>query len=600
MGNWLRRILVPVRDALRDDRRSLLLVIAIASTGFGLLAPVDRLSRSGPEGPALALPAIPEPDAPVRWTATARTPDATQAGAVDELLTVLLALAWVSLIIGAVTILARYIARASRRAADIGVRRAVGASRRDVALSLVLEAATVAGAGLMVGMLLALVADQLARAGWPGFMASGIPWSGKAAVAAVLAILIGGLLALGFAREEDLRHAEEHQVDLRVPMVQLGFSLAIALTSGLLLERATVSPPPTGATPDASRVVIQLDSGITEPAIRAERFDLLLTRLARSVEPGSIRVTASGDGLGLGMQDVVTTDCGQCSRAGIITRYVWVTSLYRFVTADSFQAGNLRLIEGRGFTANDRWDTERVAVVNRHLALRHFQNGQPVGRNLFLGGGFSSEPYRVVGVVDDARSQSLGAARQARETVYLSVLQVPPRNLDLQLQTAGPERVAEIARQTLGSQARTGPAQRRIDQLTIQARAVSWFGGWFGVVGAVVLLAGVAGTFGIVAMWVGSQAHELAVRRAVGASRWRLMGRLLVRAAGIGVGGMVVGLFLFFVVLRQMLTAQFAGMPAWQGPLFYRTAALLVAVGLAAAWVPAWKLVRKPPASLLG
>ena len=247
MSNWLRRILVPVRDALRDDRRSLLLVIAIASTGFGLLAPIDRLSRSGPEGPALALPAIPDPDAPVRWTRAARTPDATQARAVDELLTVLLALAWVALLIGAVTILARYIARASRRAADIAVRRAVGASRRDVTFSLVLESAAIAGAGLLVGMLLAMVADQLARTGWPGFMATGIPWSGKAAAAAVLAIVVGGLLALGFSREEDLRQAEEHQVDLRVPMVQLGFSLAIALTSGLLLERAAV--PPSAAEP---------------------------------------------------------------------------------------------------------------------------------------------------------------------------------------------------------------------------------------------------------------------------------------------------------------------------------------------------------------
>ena len=599
MGEWLRRILIPVRDALRDDRRSLLLVIAIASTGFGLLAPIDRLARSDAEGPALALPAITEPDAPVGWTPTARTPDATQARAVRELLTVLLSLAWAALIIGAVTILARYIARASRRAADTGVRRAVGASRRDVALSLVLESTAIAAAGLMAGMLLAIAMDQVARNSWPGSMAPGFPWSGRAALAALLTILVGGVLALGFTRPEDLHEPEERQVNLRVPVVQLGFSLAIALTSGLLLERAAVSPPPAGSARDAAQVVIQLDSGITEPAIRAERFNVLLARLAQGVEP-SIRATAPGDGLGLGMQDVVTTDCGQCSRAGIITRYIWVTSVYRFVSPDSFQAGGSSLIEGRGFTAEDRWDSPRVAVVNRHLALRHFQNGQPLGRNLFLGGGWPREPYRVVGVVDDAPAEALGGARQASETVYLSVLQVPPRTIDLELQSARPELVAGIARQTLGSQARTGPVQRRTDQLTIQARAVSWFGGWLGVVGAVVLLAGVAGTFGIVAMWVGSLAHELAVRRAVGAPRWRLMAGLLTRAAGIGLGGTAVGLFIFFVVLREMLTAQFAGLPAWQGPLFYRTAGLLVGVGLAAAWLPAWQLIRKPPASLLG
>jgi ABC-type antimicrobial peptide transport system permease subunit len=75
---------------------------------------------------------------------------------------------------------------------------------------------------------------------------------------------------------------------------------------------------------------------------------------------------------------------------------------------------------------------------------------------------------------------------------------------------------------------------------------------------------------------------------------------MLTRAAGIGLGGTAVGLLIFFVVLREMVAAQFSGLPAWQPLLFYRTAALLVGVGLVAAWLPAWKLVRKPPASLLG
>ncbi|HEX9895979.1 MAG TPA: FtsX-like permease family protein [Gemmatimonadales bacterium] len=595
-----RRILVPVRDALRDGRRTVLLVVAVGGTGFGLLAPIDRLT----EGPVnrLLLPAIADAGAIIGWTASARSPAATQARAVGDLLTALLVLAWAAMAIAAVTILTHYIARASRRGADIGVRRAVGASRRDVFLALLVEAGVTAAAAVLLGVLLAVAAHLTGAGAWPGTIASVNPWPVVVTLALVAAIGLGSFLSLGFAAPENLLHPDEGQVNLQIPAVQLGCSLAMVLSSALLLDRGTAKSEP-AAGPGPAGVIVQLDSGLTEPSIRSERFGVLLSRLEREVDHSRVSLTGAGDRLGLGTQDIVTTDCGRCYRSGVFLRYLHVNAVHRFVSPDSFEAGGMRLVNGRGFTSQDGWNSPRVAVVNRHLALRHFQQGQAIGRDLYLGTGWPRSPYRVVGIVDDRPAQVLGGAFQPFEMVYLSVLQLPPPAVELLVR--GRERdvstdaVLEIARQSLGGQVRPLQVTREGDYLAAQLSSIRWFGVWFGAAGVVVLLAGVAGTFGIVAMWVRSLAHELAVRRALGASRRRIMGFVLGRAAGIGVGGIGVGLFLFFVVFRETLSGQLSNLPAWQPRVFIGTALLLLGVALGAALLPAWRMTHRQPSTFL-
>jgi putative ABC transport system permease protein len=596
MSHRLLSILLPLRDALWEGRRTVLLVVLVAAVAFGLLTPVQALSDSGSgTGPRLLLAPIPQVGALLSWSKEAQTAAATQARALQDLLVALLALGWTAMAMAGTTILIRYIIRAQQRGADIGVRRAVGASRRDVALALAAEAGLTSVLALMIGGVFAWATYRVAVSTWPGEAQPGALVFAGGVAALVTVIWVGILISMGFLSSQQMLNPDEGQVNLQIPALQLGISLAVVLTSTVLLDRGRGTQPTPGGT-RGSGIVVQLDSGLTEPAVRAEKFGVLLSRVGREVDHSRVSLSGPGTLMGLGTVDVLTTDCGQCYVGGIYLRYKTVNAVHQFVSPDTFEAKGLRLAGGRGFTSRDSWGAPRVAVVNRHLALRHFQQGQAVGRSIFLGDGWPGRPYTVIGIVDDSPSRVIGGGLQPFETVYLSVLQFPPPTVDLLVRTEQPlesDHLLSLARQTLSPQARASVPQAEWELHAAQNLPVSWIGAWFGGAGLIVFLIAIGGTFGTVALWVRSLASELALRRALGARRAAIMRFVMGRAAGIGLGGSALGLFLFLVVLRQSLVSSLYGLRSWQPRVFLLVSGTLISVALIAAFLPTLRLIRR-------
>jgi hypothetical protein len=267
------------------------------------------------------------------------------------------------------------------------------------------------------------------------------------------------------------------------------------------------------------------------------------------------------------------------------------------VSPDSFVAGGARVVAGRGLTEADRIGSARVAVVNRHLAARYFQRGEAVGRKMWLGSDLRREPYEVVGIVDDAPSDVLGGALQPRQVVYLSVLQLPPAEADLLIRTDAPmdpSAIEATIRDSIGSAKVTSVTpESRYD--TMQSRPAVWFGAWFALAGLIVMLTGTSGTFSAVKLWVDSLAAELSLRRAVGASKARIAGFVLARALGIGAGGVALGLFLYFVIVRGALTAVVRDLPTWNAQVFAVLGLSFGVIALVAAGIPTIALLRRPP-----
>jgi ABC-type antimicrobial peptide transport system, permease component len=225
--------------------------------------------------------------------------------------------------------------------------------------------------------------------------------------------------------------------------------------------------------------------------------------------------------------------------------------------------------------------------------------GLPIGRRLLLG----DDPrtwYTVVGVVDVPPPAGLGGALLPVFTVYASVLQHPPRAIELLLRARGrasADPVAPIVHSL-------GVDPRRVDRITAAAllaaeRApVAWFGRWFALDGWATLLLALAGTVVQMTLWVRSLEPGLWLRRALGASRARIIALVLSQAVLVGALGVAIGLC-FGPAVRSALGTLVRGLPAWDGGVALQYAAVLVStIMLAAVW-PAWRASRRNPARLL-
>ena len=133
-----------------------------------------------------------------------------------------------------------------------------------------------------------------------------------------------------------------------------------------------------------------------------------------------------------------------------------------------------------------------------------------------------------------------------------------------------------------------------------ETAAIRWFARRFGFIGAIIFLVAMVGTFDTMRMWLRGLSHELAIRRAVGATKHRIAWWVLARAAGAGIAGTALGVFLYLSVMMPAVSELMNGVPVWDSQVALGSAALLVAAMLAGAAVPLRKLLREPVAGGLG
>jgi predicted permease len=262
------------------------------------------------------------------------------------------------------------------------------------------------------------------------------------------------------------------------------------------------------------------------------------------------------------------------------------------------------VLEGRDLSWGDRVDAPPVALVNREFVQRHFGGRSPVGRRLRLDG--ASEWVTVVGVVPDVglRVAAVGGLRGRHgDGVYLPLLQVS-------------ELGAAVVSRTRGSGLGLTPAMRdavrRLDpdvpltgmatlaaalaQSTSPERVLGQLFLSFGLSGLVLAAVGLAG---LVAHGVGQRTRELGIRLALGADPRRV--RALVMRGGLAslAAGVGIGLGLAFLV-SPLLGEALMGVDPRDWRLYLGTALGLGLVGVGAAWLPARRVTRLAPASVLG
>jgi putative ABC transport system permease protein len=213
---------------------------------------------------------------------------------------------------------------------------------------------------------------------------------------------------------------------------------------------------------------------------------------------------------------------------------------FRVVAGDYFSTIGVPVV-GRTFDDTDREDGARVAMVNRTLAQRYFPGENPLGRQVWVGGGIGQAT--VVGVVGDVRHRGLAA--RPRPELYVPLRQYPHGGMTVVVRGLGdPAGLTRILKESIY---RIDPAQPITGLTTVpdllrgsvapQRFNLLLLGGF----AALALVLAAVGVYGIVAYTVSGRTREIGIRIALGAAGREVGRAVMGPALGPSLAGVAIG-----------------------------------------------------------
>ncbi len=280
----------------------------------------------------------------------------------------------------------------------------------------------------------------------------------------------------------------------------------------------------------------------------------------------------------------------------------------------------IRLLGGRGFTAEDGPGAELVTVVSKALADRLFpgaDGGAALGRRVTfeLPEGTDGPPrtLTVIGVTADFPTSQMSTEREqlllplaqhsdvVQDSVPVNddrsglpklmvVARSAPGEPPLQLTAALENAIREVDPDFEPSSIVTGVSLRRfsMDDFLVQSAVA-------GISGGVILLLAALGIYGVVGLMVATRTREIAVRVTLGASRLRVIGMILFDVVKLVAPGVAVGLLIAAALVR--LDGGILGVPlSGLEPLAYVAGATVATViAVLASLVPARRAASVQP-----
>ncbi len=271
--------------------------------------------------------------------------------------------------------------------------------------------------------------------------------------------------------------------------------------------------------------------------------------------------------------------------------------MLNWVAPKYFATFGTPLLAGRDFTWSERGTPP--AIVNRAMARYYFGGENPIGRRFTLER--EPAPREIVGVVGDAKYDELHDAPP--RTIYLPAFRaggVEGNRFALRTNVE-PESVAPDVRRALRATMSTVPISNlttladQMDASIVPERLLAMLSRWFAVTG--VLLAAI-GLYGLLSYSVTRRTREIGVRMALGAVRGEVIGMVLGDALWMLAAGVAAGALLAFWSLR--LAARLVpDLPISNAAPILFGGAMLAAIGLIAAYLPARRAARVEPMAAL-
>jgi predicted permease len=551
------------------------------------------------------------------WTVNALPLQATIVGDVRQTFRLLLGAVALVLLIACVNVASLQLARGAARSGEIALRAAMGADSSRILRLLLAESLLVSLAGGAVGLTLTYAGVSIVRALAPADL-SGVADVGIDARVLLFTLVVSAATSLVFGLAPGVIAARPHLAQLlrgggrggsadrsrtraRKALVAAEIALALVLLAGGgLLVRSFVQLKRTASGFQEDHILTMQMSvpypnnpelgKYVKPDARAQYFQEVVRRV--SEQPGVLRAGAVSD-----LPFTITNRPRQPTSiegSAVKDPADLPTAEWRSATGGYFDALRIPLIRGRSLSDGDKFGAPLVAVINQALAKRLFGTADPVGRRIQMVNVRGPGPLvTIVGVVGDTRTQA--PDREPLAQVYTSLLQRPSLTMSLVARTRGaPETLATDITRTVRSVENDQPvfAVASVEQITSNARAARRFA-LFNLLGFAILaviLAGV-GIYGLIAFTVAQRTREIGVRMALGAGAHDIVKLVVSEGMRLASAGVVLGIGAALIATR-LLAAQLFGVGARDPFTFAVTTGVLVAVALAASYLPARRAAR--------
>jgi len=243
------------------------------------------------------------------------------------------------------------------------------------------------------------------------------------------------------------------------------------------------------------------------------------------------------------------------------------------------------ILEGRAFLPTDDANAPLVVIVNRFL-VNHYGIKNPIGKRLLLG---EKNPRwaQIVGVAATGKYYSVFEPPQ--DFVYRAMKQSEEPAMTLIAETSGePAAMAEPLNRSVRAISPNMPVfSVRTLQDLYEQRSVKVAGVVLTVIGAMGLIGlglALVGLYAVVAYQVSRQTREIGIRMAIGASNGQILKMILRQAAVLGVTGLAIGLALSLAADGQLASGLHI---SFDPVLLAAVVAGLLLVTLGAAFIPA-------------
>jgi putative ABC transport system permease protein len=549
-----------------------------------------------------------------KYSLAATSLEESLVGPLRASLLVLLAAVGFVLLIACANVANLLLARATSRDREIGIRKALGATRSRLVRQLLSESLLLALGGGALGIFLADMLMPALRTLSPGT----VPRLAEAhidasvllfslllcALTGVLFGLMPSLQAAGKELQETLKEGSRgssqggHRARFRAFLVvaEIAMALVLVTCAGLLIESfARLMRVNPGLSPNNV-----MTFPLTLPPVRypqAQQQEIFYRQLLGRVRTipgvqaaGSTSYLPLSGGARFGFFCPEGLACLGVGKDPIIAT--------RQVSVGYFDTVRTPLLRGRVFTDKDIAGGLPVVVINQTTATRYWPGQDAIGKH--LANSRDKVQREIVGVVADVKFGGLNVANTGE--MYLPMAQAPWPTMTLVVRSSGnPQPLVTAVRAKIAESDPDLPAtgilsmDEVVSTSVAQPRIIMQFVGVFA--GFALLLAAI-GIYGVMAYSVTTRKQEMGIRVALGARPADILRLVVGQGMRMTLIGVAVGVVVSLALTRLLASLLF-GVHATDPLVFSAAALVLAATAFVACYIPARRATRVDPIVVL-